>query len=149
MLFWTIVFFTISLIGLIKGGLFSSLKSRLKQIELKKLNGGDEKEYVVEWLKAGCFPLIVVSFLFIAEVLYLVNALDYDPYKFPTITAIAILIIGIIKTKKSKKSNDMTEEELIVYKAELVKKDKRTFMSVIRSFLWVVYFGYMFYVLVF
>lgn len=149
MIFWSIVFFTTSFYSLIKGGMFRKSLIKLKKIEIEKIETGDDKKYILESLKTGCFAIVALLTLVVARIFFLINAIGYDVYKYPTIAAILLIILRFVKTKKTKKIEEMTADELIIHKAELLKPTKRTFKQFLRSLLWTVYFGYMFYVLVF
>ncbi|TVY09844.1 hypothetical protein [Paenibacillus cremeus] len=149
MIFWTLVFITTSLLTLFNKGIFQSLNQKMKQLELKRLGDGNDEAYTKEFVKFGCFSLIAGMALFVAQIVYIIKAIEIDPYKYPSILAVAIVIICFLRMKKSKKTSEMNEQELIIYKAELLKPKKRTFLQVVLSLLWAAYFGYMFYVLVF
>lgn len=149
MIFWSIVFFTASFYNLIRGGMFRSTFNKIKKIQIERIESGNNQKYDTELLKAGCLSLILGFSLFIAQVIFLINAIEYDVYKYPTIALIILIIISIIRIKKDKSIEDMTPDELIIHKAKLLKPLKRTFIQTFRSLLWVIYYGYMFYVLVF
>jgi hypothetical protein len=140
------------MIGLFKGGIFKGVLPKLNKLEVEVFENKDEnnkKDYLTEWFKIGCLPVVVMGILAVIEIIYLIKALEIDTYKYPTIAVVALFILSIAASKKKKKLQDMNQDELNVYKYELSKPAKRSFLQVVRSFLWVIYFGYMFYILVF
>ncbi|GAV11478.1 hypothetical protein [Paenibacillus sp. NAIST15-1] len=148
MVFWTIVFFTISLLAVFNKGIFFETINKLNLLKIEKAEGMSEDEFNEKSVKQGCVPLALAIILLIIEVYYLIQAINYDTYKYPTVTAIFLIIIGLLANKKIKKVEDMSENERIVYKAEILA-NKRTLWSLVKSIFWTVYFGYMFYILVF
>jgi hypothetical protein len=151
MVFWTIVFFAVSLYGVFRGSIFSPSGKKLKEISIKMTEGNkeDENKLAIEALKAGCFPVIIGFTMIIAEVIYLIAALTYDNYKFPTIVAILLIIMSFVFNKNNKQIKDMSADELTIEKAKLIKQKSVTLGSIVKGLLWTVYFGYMFYILVF
>ncbi|MDP9675350.1 cytochrome oxidase Cu insertion factor (SCO1/SenC/PrrC family) [Paenibacillus jamilae] len=87
--------------------------------------------------------------LAVIEIIYLINAIGYDIYKYPSILIILYLIISFITGKKKKSYKSMSDNELLKAKENLQKENKQTLKSFLKNFVWVVYFGYMFYCLVF
>lgn len=79
----------------------------------------------------------------------MVNAFHYDTYKIPTLLAVLFFVMAFITASFKKSINKMDANELVVEKAKVQSSKKISFSSVIRSLVWTIYFGYMFYVLVF
>ncbi|OME55564.1 hypothetical protein BSK59_13905 [Paenibacillus odorifer] len=150
MVFWTIVFFAISFYGIFKGSVFAPSIKTTTKINIEIAEGGDKEKLGIEFLKKGCFPLVMAFVFVIAEIIYLINALSVDPYKYPTIAVILIIIFTFIFAKsKNKKYDDMSKSELEKEKAKLLINKNITIKSFLNAIVWSLYFGYMFYVLVF
>lgn len=150
MVFWTIVFFGISLYAMVRGSILFSMNQRVKLLSIDKMEGKIDSETLgKEFLKDGCLQWTIGLFLAIAEVIYLVNAISYDTYKFPTLGAILIIIFAIIMASTKKKVEKMNEQELIIERAKIKTTKRITVKSFMKNLIWAIYFGYMFYILIF
>lgn len=149
MIFWTVVFFAINFYGMIKGSIFYSAYRNLELISIREAQGEDKQKINLEFAKKGCFPIFILFMLAAIEIIYLINAIGYDIYKYPSILIILYLIISFITGKKKKSYKSMSDNELLEAKENLQKENKQTLKSFLKNFVWVVYFGYMFYCLVF
>jgi len=147
MLFFTIVFITYFLAIVIKGNLYYDLiikagEETIKQHELGKKEAGEHAKKFAFILFAVMLPMLIT------ELIYLINALQIDYLKYPTILMLLNIIIAFAKIKPDK--NDLTTEEgRIKYRINLYKNKKRTIKNTIIKLLNLVYFSYMFYLLVF
>lgn len=151
MLFWTVVFITMSLLYLVRGKSFYSSIVKGGELLLEKSQDGTsesrKKELEKEMLSAS-LPLLLVDLpLAIAKLIYFFKAVNIDVYKYPTLIMIAIIVIGFVTSfSNNKNNNDLsTEEKRFKYKSKLYQK--RTGWGVINSLINLGYFGYMFYVL--
>lgn len=149
MIFWTIVFFAINFYGMIKGSIFYSTYQKLELISIREAQGEDKDKISLEFAKKGCLPILILFMLAVIEIIYLINAIGYDIYKYPSILIILYLIISFITGKKKKSYKSMSDNELFEAKENMQKEHKQTPKSFLKNFVWVVYFGYMFYCLVF
>ncbi|MGG1652270.1 hypothetical protein ABHN03_03985 [Paenibacillus sp. NRS-1775] len=149
MIFWTIIFFAINFYGMIKGSIFYSTYQKLELISIREAQGEDKDKINLEFAKKGCLPLLIVFSLAVIEIIYLVNAINYDIYKYPSIFIIVYLIASFVLNKKKNNYKNMNEEELSKAKDSILKGDKFSLKRFFKNFLWVAYFGYMFYCLVF
>lgn len=152
MLFWTIVFFTFAIIKLIKGDVFHQTNINIAEILVKQANPDltkREKDALSsEMMKSGMWWILTVGLgMVIAEIVYLLNAVSVDAFKYPTIAMICLVIFIVVKTyafnKKPDLSTDMGQK---IYLAK-VYASKRTFFGIFNSFANLSYFGYMFYML--
>jgi hypothetical protein len=151
MLFWTVVFITMSLLYLVRGKSFYSSIIKSGELTLEKsqenISESRKKELDQEILLTG-LPLLLVNLpLAIAKLVYFFKAVNVDIYKYPTLIMIAIVVIGfVIGFSNNKNNNDLsTEEKRFNYKSKLYQK--RTGWGVVNSLISLSYFGYMFYVL--
>lgn len=150
MIFWTLVFFVISLYGLIRGSFFFEAAKRIKLLSIDKAQRKiDADTLVKEFMKDGCLQWIIAIVLAVTELIYLVTAFHYDAYKIPTLLAVLWFIFSFIIASFKKSIDKMDERELTVEKAKVQSSKKITLSVVIKSLVWAVYFGYMFYILVF
>lgn len=150
MIFWTLVFFVVSLYGLIRGSFFFETTKRIKLLSIDKAQGKIDADTLgKEFVKDGCLQWIAAVILAVAEFIYLVNAFHYDTYKIPTLLAVLLFVLAFIIASFKKNINKMDENELVVEKAKVQESKKITFSNTIKSLVWTVYFGYMLYVLVF
>lgn len=150
MIFWTLVFFVVSLLGLMGRSIFHETDKRTRLLSIDKALGKiDEKTLGEELVKNGCLQLIVAFALAVAKVIYLMNAIHYDTYKIPTLGTISFLVVALVVASFKKNINKMDEKELIIERAKVESSKRITFGSVIRGLVWTIYFGYMFYILVF
>ncbi|MNH66465.1 hypothetical protein D3C73_184960 [compost metagenome] len=149
MLFWTILFFTISLYGVFKGPLFSETGKKLKQLNIRKAEGESADDLIDDYIKTGCLPIIVALGLTVSQIIYLVNAFSYDIYKYPTVLVISFFIVNFIANSMKKDVSKMNKLELAIEKEKASRVKNVTTGSVCRGLVWSTYFGYMFYVLVF
>lgn len=150
MIFWTLVFLLISLYGLFRGPLFFESTKNTKLLGIDMAQGKiDDEALGKELIKNGCLPLVAALILAIVEVIYLVNAIHYDPLKIPTLVGILYLIIYTVASSYKKNINKMDENELMIERAKTEKLKRFSFSSVIKGLVWTVYFGYMLYILVF
>ena len=151
MIFWTLVFITFTLIKLIKGSIFKETLIKVAEIAVKgsypELSEEEKKNLQTESFRIGwqyfLFGLIVI----IVHIIYLLNAIDLDPIKYPTLLMIAWIILAFVKGIVSKKLDLSTEEKRKSYLAK-VYLSKRTLSGTILNLVFLSYFGYMFYLLV-
>lgn len=152
MLFWTIVFFTFSIIKLIKGDVFHQTSITIAEAEVKKANpelskiGKDniDKEVLKN---GGAIVSIVGLIMVIAEIVYYLKAINLDIYKYPTIGMILLVVLIVVKSSIVKKPDLSTELDQKKYLAKIYA-NKRTLFGTFNTLVNLAYFGYMFYVLV-
>ncbi|GAB6989565.1 hypothetical protein JCM16418A_16150 [Paenibacillus pini] len=150
MIYCTIIFLALSLYGVFRGTLFSETAKKITLLTIKQAQGEINSEKMgKEFLKDGCIQWIAAVLLIIVEIVYLVNAIGYDTYKFPTLIMIALLISLLIIGSMEKNVNKMTDLELAVAKAKASRSKNVTLISIIRGLIWITYYGYMLYILVF
>jgi hypothetical protein len=152
MLFWTIVFFTFSIIKLIKGNVFYETSVAMAEAEVKKANPelskADKDNIDKEILKnGGAIFSIGVLIMAIAEIIYYLKAVNLDIYKYPTIGMILLVILIVVKGAIKKKPDLSSELKQKEYLAK-VYANKRTLFGTFNTLANLVYFGYMFYVFV-
>lgn len=146
MTFLTIFFFAFSLAALVKGNMFKKLRIDVGEYEIKKAIDSTAK--VEESLLIRMLSLIFfMSAIMVLEIIYLLKALHIDPYIYPTIIMILLILTGYIFTKSSKK--DLATESGIAEYRKKLHDNKRKVSGILRSVLKVIYFAYMFYILVF
>lgn len=153
MLFWTIIFLCISIIGLIKGSLFYNTNIKTGELTIKLSQATNEKEkeeLKKEVFKAGWGVLLFGIMFIIARIIYLLSAIHYDFLKYPTLVIIAIMAIVFIKQivtpNNTKDSNLNTEETINKYRAKIYQK--RTVSGFLMNLINLSYFGYMLWILV-
>ncbi|KAA9007248.1 hypothetical protein F4V43_01815 [Paenibacillus spiritus] len=150
MIFWTLVFFVINLLGLLGRSMFYETNKRLELLSIDKAQEKiDDEKLNEEFIKNGCLQWIVAVALAVAEVIYLINAIRYDVYKVPTLGAIIFLVLSFVVVSFKKNINKMNENELILRRAIVENSKRITLFSVVSGLVWTTYFGYMFYILVF
>jgi len=151
MLFWTLVLITITIIKLIKGGLFKETYIKMAEFTVKEsypeLTKEEKKEIQTESFKVGWSLILFRLGLVVVHIIYLLNAINLDPLKYPTIIMITWIMIAFIKGVVSKKVDLTTEEKRKKYLAK-VSLSKRTLSGTIINIAFLSYFGYMFYLLV-
>lgn len=150
MIFWTLVFITWFLILLIKGNPIANLSIKLTEMGIKASEGKsltkDEENTSVKFVIA-VFGMLI---LWIIQIIYLIKAIPIDTYKYPTFIMLAYLIFTIVTTKKPKsKVNLTTDEGKIEYRKVAYQSGKKTFTGVIKTLIFLAYYGYMFYLLAF
>lgn len=150
MLFLTLVFITWFLTLLIKGNPIANLSIRITEVGVKASEGKsltkDEENTSVKFVLA-VFGMLI---LWIIQIIYLIKAIPIDTYKYPTFIMIAYLIFTIVTTKKPKsKINLTTEEGKMEYRKVGYQIEKKTFTGVIKTLIFLAYYGYMFYLLAF
>jgi hypothetical protein len=84
--------------------------------------------------------------LIVAEFIYLINAIRIDTLKYPSIVMLLYIIITPILSKQ-KKFDLTTEEGQTKYRSQIHKG--KTLKSYLYNLACLVYFGYMFYILIF
>lgn len=152
MLFWTIVFFTFSIIKLIKGNIFYQTSINMAEITVKQANPNltkREKDALnEEMMRSGMWWILTLGLgMVIAEIVYLLNAVSLDIFKYPTIGMICLVIFIVVKTYVVKKPDLSTEQNQKIYLGK-VYASKRTFFGTFNSLVNLSYFGYMFYNLI-
>lgn len=149
MIFWSILFLSISLYVLFKGSVFSLASKKLKSLNIRSAEGENSNELIEEYIKTGCFPLIVSLIMVIAEAIYLTSAISVDPHKIPTLIAIAVYVLSWAIALSKKKYREMSKEELEKVKAKLEHSKNRTFSGTLRAIFWSGYYIYMLYILIY
>ncbi len=145
MLFWTVVFFTMNLVLLVRKP-FRDALIKTGELNIQKAEGKiTEKEFNEKVLNHGCIVLLFLP-AFIGELIYLIYAIKIDPMIYPSVILLAYLIIGTV-FNKTKKNDLVSEEGRQKYRLELYKG--KTLKSALINLIYCCYFGYMFYVLVF
>ena len=151
MLFWTLILITFTLIKLIKGELFKETTIKMAELTVKEFVPGiseeEKKSLQTETLKASLLYMLFGLGLVIVHIIYLLNAIDLDPLKYPTIIMIAWVMLAFIKGAVSKKMDLSIEENRKIYLAKAYLS-KRTLRGIILNLAFLSYFGYMFYLLV-
>lgn len=145
MLFWTVVFFTVSLIFLVREP-FKEMTIKAGELYIQKAQGKlTEKEYNEKALKSISWVFLILP-LFLGEIIYLICAIKIDPIIYPSVILLAYMIINMV-CNKTKKNELNTEEDIQKYRMNLYKG--KTLRSIIYNLICCGYFGYIFYVLVF
>jgi len=151
MLFWTLILITFTLIKLIKGELFKETTIKMAELTVKEFVPGiseeEKKSLQTETLKASLLYMLFGLGLVIVHIIYLLNAIDLDPLKYPTIIMIAWVMLAFIKGAVSKKMDLSIKENRKIYLAKTYLS-KRTLRGIILNLAFLSYFGYMFYLLV-
>jgi len=151
MLFWTLILITFTLIKLIKGELFKETTIKMAELTVKEFVPGiseeEKKSLQTETLKASLLYILFGLGLVIVYIIYLLNAIDLDQLKYPTIIMIAWVMLAFIKGAVSKKMDLSIEENRKIYLAKAYLS-KRTLRGIILNLAFLSYFGYMFYLLV-
>ena len=151
MLFWTLILITFTLIKLIKGELFKETTIKMAELTVKEFVPGiseeEKKSLQTETLKASLLYMLFGLGLVIVHIIYLLNAIDLDPLKYPTIIMIAWVMLAFIKGSVFKKMDLSIEENRKIYLAKAYLS-KRTLRGIILNLAFLSYFGYMFYLLV-
>jgi hypothetical protein len=127
---------------------FKKENIKVGEFNIKKAKGETTNEkYKIE--TKSVLQVILVIFLFFFEIIYLIYAINIDPYKYPTIVLLLYFIIStVLINKNQQRQPDLSiEENITKYRKELYKP--KTFISALTNFIYCCYFGYMFYVLVF
>jgi len=151
LLFWTVIFFLISLTLLIKGNIFYNSSIRIGEIAIQNYQDIKDgkianKELVSETIKL-IFPMLIFAILALCEFIYFINAISVDIYKYPSISIILLFVLSmILKYKPAKKIEDIGIDE---YRKNIYKTKKRSLSSFIYSLIYMTYFSYMFWILVF
>lgn len=149
MLFWSVVFIVFYAIALLKGGAFKGMQKELMQYELDQADGVHiSQETTVKLGVKGCFGLITILILAIAEVIFMLSSLGSGIEKTFTTIFLSLLIINIVYESVKRKKLDLTKVE-DRSKHIVAMNKKRTFKGAIVSLLGLAYFVYMFYILVF
>lgn len=154
-LFLTVYFFGISLYSAITGrspndNLLIAM-SKFEVNEMKTENKEMKTKLVKDFMRRNAIQFIFLFFVAIINIIYVVVALNYDVYKYPTVAVIVYLIVKFIlnsnKTEKNKKLS--TEEQISKKEKQQQSLGKWRFSIFLGSLIWTCYYGYMFYILVF
>lgn len=149
MLFWTIFLLATYVIMLFKGNFMTDTLIKVGELEIKKAEENKKLE-ANDYEPKYFFGITFLILLFITEIIYLVSAIKYDIYKYPTICLIIYAILLLALSKKPKKKDLSTEEGRNEYRKYLYQKLRRyTLKSSLIRMVYIIYFGYMFYLLVF
>lgn len=152
MLFWTLVLITFTLIKFIKGGFFKDTIIKTAELTVKEnepeTTDKEKKALQEEAFKIGWTYMLFGICLLIVYISYLLNAIYLDPLKYPTIIMIAWIMLAFIKGVVSKKLDLSIEENRKIYLAKAYLTGRRTLRGTIYNLLFLVYFGYIFYLLV-
>jgi hypothetical protein len=153
MLFFTVVFITYYLASIVKGNLFFDVYRKIAELTIKQNETEDkkEKDNIAKEILKTSWSMLVGFGLLIVEIIYIFSALSIDIYKYPTIiTLFYIVLMGFVFNKNNKKPKvDLkTEEGRIRYKIELEKVKRYSFKGIMSNLIYLVYFGYMFYLLI-
>jgi len=145
MLFWTVIFFTVNLMYLIRNPAEKAIiklgELKIEEAEGKYLNEKQKKEMLNNSL-----VIFFVNLMDLGEFIYLINVLKTDVLKYPTIIVL-ILTISLF-FRKSKLSGDLsTKETISEYREKLYKQNHSK--RIIISLIYCSYYAYMFYILVF
>lgn len=148
-LFLTVVFLTVSIIAIFTRGLNMDIYVEAAEAQLKYKN----KEIKKSELDSIAVKFLLTLFLYhlpmlIINVAYLIYALKVDPLTYPSLVAVAYLMASFVKSYLNKSEKVDTEIGLELYKSKL-KKHKHGFKAMVLRVLWIIYYGYMFYALVF
>ncbi|MFS0855280.1 hypothetical protein [Paenibacillus taichungensis] len=149
MILLSILFFVINLSTIFKGSLFSETSRILKLLEIEQIQNNETLEKRnMDYLKAGCLPLIGALVYIIVEITFLINAFNYDNAKYPTLFIVMFLLLSLVVGFSKKNINKMNEEELVATKFKILSSKKVSLKSIIRGLVWTTYYGYMIYVIV-
>jgi len=151
LLFWTVIFFTLSLILLIRGNIFYNSPIKIGELTIKKFECSNDnrvinKEFETASLKL-MFPMLFYAFLVICEFIYFIYAINIDIYKYPSIFIMLFFVLNIVlRYKPAKKIEDIGVDE---FRKILYKTKKYTFRGFIYQIIYMSYFSYIFWILVF
>jgi len=152
MLFWTLVLIAFTIIKMIKGGFFKETLIKIAELTIKEYNPEtttEEKKILqTESFKIGWKFMLFGLGLAVVYITYLLNAINLDPLKYPTIIMMAWIMLAFIKGFVSKKVDLSTDENRKIYLAKAYLSNKRTLRGTIVNFGFLGYFWYMFYLLV-
>ena len=155
MLFWTIVFITYYTLELTNGNLFYNCIIKSSKLSVEQGIEKDivkKKELGTELLKA-VYPLFLIIPLSIIEFFYMISAIRYDVYKYPSIILIFYLILNLVrsqsKNNNKKNINLETEEGRFNFQTNINKNIKKySFKLAFTSIVFLGYFCYMFTILI-
>jgi hypothetical protein len=123
---------------------------KIGELTLKIAETNDESKSV-ELLKLVAFPIIYTIVFMITYMVYLFNAIDIDPLKYPTLIIIALTIINVVKSFETRKpKHDLTtEESRHKYRIELYTRKRWTLKGIFHHILTTSYYVYVLYLLEF
>ena len=149
MLFWTLVLIAFTIIKLIKGGFFKEVIVNVAELTVKQYNPEtsekEKKALQEEVLKVSWVYLLFGLVTVIVHIVYLLNAIELDPLKYPTLIMIAWVMLAFIKGVVTKKMDLSIEQNRKIYLSKAYLLNKRTLQGTIKNLLFLSYFGYMFY----
>ncbi|MGZ9868248.1 hypothetical protein ACU3L3_07475 [Priestia endophytica] len=142
--FFTILFLVFSIVALIKGDIFQSVKITMGEDEIKRQQLGTDNYVPDKKMIGSLLTIFLVMLPFaIAKMIYLCVALSYDPFTYPTLALLVYLITSLIIgfTKKKTKIDLSTDKKIEDYRKSLNKK--RTVKGVLISIVYIVHLAYM------
>lgn len=151
LIFFTVVFVAYYLISVVKGKPFKSLIEAIGEDDIRKQREGSDN-YKMD--KDLVLKMLLTVFLFmipfvVIQLIYLCNALNDDPYKYPTLSLLAYYFFIIVWIAvKGKKKRDLSTDRAIEKYRKTLKKN-RTVKGTLISLAFLVYFIYMLIVLAF
>lgn len=139
MLFFGLLFLLTAIYALVKGKLFHSLILESVTFEVKKARG-ESVELPKDFNYKLIYMMLYLTFLAVAQAIFIYNSLKLDPFVYPTLAYIGIIFFNILVNSFAKKKDLTTEEGRTEY---LYKHKKRfTLRGFLSKIINIVYFSY-------
>lgn len=152
MIFWTIVFIIYYLASLIRGNLYYDSIKKSGELVLKQATTDSrlEKEKIAKDIVKSSWDILLSLLLIIIMYIYLFNAINVDVYKYPSIVMLfySLLTVFVFRDRKKSRQDLTTEDGRYEYRKELDNLKRYSFKDFIKQLIFLIYFGYMFYILV-
>lgn len=149
MLFWTIILFLHDLFFFIKrDNWLSRHGKKIIKFNIDEFEGKETVKTHKDGLIIIGLGILLYGLLYaIITGIYLYNGLKIDTYIWPSVLVILLIFINLIKNKKDKPLNKMTETEVLEYKLKAAKYGKRKVYGTIFTLIKLSYFVYIGYIL--
>ncbi|MFQ3543456.1 hypothetical protein Q7A53_05170 [Halobacillus rhizosphaerae] len=144
MVFWTIIFLVFNVILITK---IKSLQENLIKIvehEIKDFEQGYVSEPPTDLLINSLKTLILIP-LFIGQLVYVSFAVLVDPFLYPSIVLLVLMIISLLKTFIKKTNKIESKEDIMKVRKRVYKRKYRAYLN---PTIWISYFIYMLIVLI-
>ena len=147
LLIMCVLFLMFDIRYLCKGRLFhetmKDIAISLLDMQLAKMEGRREKEGDILYL--GGKVILLLLFAIIMLILNLVTysyLWDIDPYKWPTLLLMVLLIWSLFRASLKSRGNYSTKEEIIVAKAKIKSEKRYSAYRIFDAILSCFYYGY-------
>lgn len=145
MMFLTLFFIFLSLVGLFKGKLFYNYGLENAQYEIEKAKG-NKVEPPSDLVAKSILLIFFVLFYLISLAIYIVKAIYLDPYIFPTVIYVLFQMVNLLISSSTNKKDLTTEEGRVLYLIQA--KKKHSFKGKIVNLIHLSFFVYIFLILV-